>query len=577
MKKAITPYAIVIAALLTMAFTNANESIRKFIKTNYFDLPFGKIKELKAQLQTTDIELLPTQSATILGNYLSQKVLETPNPYGINMRSNYFWNIYNALPSFVSAKERHTGYNQGAREYSASEQLMAYAIYRIDRSPENLRRIFELFKPTLTALVSPSVYKELGIEAYVHQAIGSYKSISQTPNFEKLLQDAYSQVDTTTGSFSWEGNSQSFRKFENSAYGFSVDEVNQIIASHLGLDRYNDMMYSPWLSFWMRRNHEGNMDEVLKILNEIDAIYNPTIQTDNSKAYGHEVSHLDHAGKIVYHQKWTDNNGENIILLSEEITENAPYDEMPTLSVNLYAYHYAKMGRSYKLMSKHTDSQLNCGFENRARFMEKSVTIADADNNGFFEVSIVYRKGCSSEISPDGLTLVTMENGKKYTIEGSTKAILHSSVPAMGGETSIGKEFYNADYKILSQALQLWQEQQENHNGYYTPRLYQLTDLEPYHNLKLLGVEPYWSIDLHYDKLAYFEISQEAVWYMYTRIRKIDGGYEVEAERINSNDFVVITFQEGDCSDGMSDNTYPYKVTLVRQGRTYEGCGRWAE
>ncbi|MDX9771670.1 MAG: hypothetical protein RBT19_15010, partial [Tenuifilaceae bacterium] len=71
MKKAITPYAIVIAALLTMAFTNANESIRKFIKTNYFDLPFGKIKELKAQLQTTDIELLPTQSATILGNYLS--------------------------------------------------------------------------------------------------------------------------------------------------------------------------------------------------------------------------------------------------------------------------------------------------------------------------------------------------------------------------------------------------------------------------------------------------------------------------------------------------------------------------
>ena len=254
MKRATTPYALVIAALLAMAFTNAGESIGKFIKTNYFDMPFGKVKELKAKLQTNNIELLPAQSATILGNYLSEKVLETPNPYGINMRSNYFWNIYNALPSFVSAKERHTGYNQGAREYSASEQLMAYAIYRIDRSPENLRRIFELFKPTLTTMVSPSVYKELGIETYVHQAINSYKSISQTPNFKKLLQDAYNQVDTTTGSFSWEGNRQSFRKFENSAYGFSVDEVNQIIASHLKLDRYNDMMYSPWLTraMWMR-------------------------------------------------------------------------------------------------------------------------------------------------------------------------------------------------------------------------------------------------------------------------------------------------------------------------------------
>ena len=66
------------------------------------------------------------------------------------------------------------------------------------------------------------------------------------------------------------------------------------------------------------------MDEVLKILNEIDAIYNPQTQSNNSEAYGNEVSHLDHTGKIVYHQKWTDNNGENIILLSEEITENNP-------------------------------------------------------------------------------------------------------------------------------------------------------------------------------------------------------------------------------------------------------------
>lgn len=152
---------------------------------------------------------------------------------------------------------------------------MGYAIYRIDRSPENLRRIFGIFKPTLTQLVSPSVYKEMGIESYVNQAISSYKEISQISNFKTLLQNAYTQVDTTTGSFAWEGNQQSFRKFENSAYGFSVDEVNQIIAKHLELDDYSDITYSPWLSFWMRRNHENNMDEVLKILNEIGGIYNP--------------------------------------------------------------------------------------------------------------------------------------------------------------------------------------------------------------------------------------------------------------------------------------------------------------
>ncbi|MDX9846100.1 MAG: hypothetical protein RBT74_03875 [Tenuifilaceae bacterium] len=575
MKRSFIPCALLFAALLAMAFTNATETLGKYIETNYFDLPFGQAKELKAQLQTTDIELLPTQSATLLGKYLSQKVLESPNPYGIDMRANYFWNIYNALPPFVSAKERHTGYNMGARDYSAHEQLMAYAIYRIGRSPENLRRIFELFKPTLTTLVSPSVYKELGIQTYVHQAIGSYNSISQTPNFKKLLQEAYNQVDTTTGSLSWEGDQQAFRKFENSAYGFSVDEVNQIIARHLKLDRYNDLMYSPWLSFWMRRNHEGNMDEVLKILYELDEIYNPQFQPDNSKAYGHEVSHLDHAGKIVYFNRWTDSNGQNIILLSEDITETNPPDDMPTLSVDLNAYHYIKKGNSHELLIKHTDSQLDCGFESRARFMEGSVSIADADSNGFSEVSFVYRTGCSSELSPDGLTLVTLENGQKYTIKGSTQVILDSSLPPLGGETVVGKEFFSVNYRILLQALQLWQAQQENHNGFYTPRIYQLIDLEPYHKLKLLGVEPFWNIDLHYDKLAYFELGQEAVWYQYTRIGSIDGGYEVEAERPDSNDFVVVTFHKGDCSDGMSDTTYPYRVTLVSRGNTYEGCGRW--
>ena len=275
MKKTIKPYALAIIAFLTMAFCYTATTLVQQIKTNYFDLPSTYQTELQNKLQTDSLALLSSQSTTILGKKLSQKVLETTDPYNINIRSNYFWNIYNALPSFVSEKERHTGYNQGARDYTNNQQLMAYAIYRVDRSPENLRRIFELFKPTLTQLVSPSIYNNLGVRLYVIQAINSHKEISQISNFKALLQDAYTQVDTTTGSFSWEGNQQMFRKFENSAYGFSVNEVNQVIAQHLKLDRYNDMMYSPWLSFWMRRSHEGNMDEVLKILNEIDGIYHP--------------------------------------------------------------------------------------------------------------------------------------------------------------------------------------------------------------------------------------------------------------------------------------------------------------
>ncbi|MFO8022986.1 MAG: hypothetical protein R6U65_11005 [Perlabentimonas sp.] len=574
-----TKHFVLLAALfslmLTIVFTNVAENISSYIKTNYFDLPYGKLRSIQSQLKTDDVEMLPDESVNVMGKYLSKNVLETTNPHRINLRGNYFWNIYNALPNFVSAKERHTGYNQGARDYTEEDQLMAYSIYRIDRSPENIRRIFEFFKPKLTNLVSPSVYKDLGVESYVQQALNSYATITNIPNYSNLLRNAYNQVDTTTGTFSDEGKYGTFRKFENSAYGFSVQELNQIIAKHLNFDRFSNLLYSPWLSFWMRRHHEGNMKEVQKILKEINYLYYPEKQKKNSKSYGHEVSHLPHKGKIVYFTKWRDTNGENILILSEEFNEEKRYDGSPSSNVELFAYHYANQGDGFRLLNKHTDNEQNCEFENRARFMEGSVEILDNDDDGYFEATFTYRLGCSSELSPDELYLITMENGKSYSIKGTTKVILDSSVPPLGGETDIGTDFKNANYKLLKSALAIWETQQEDHSRANKVRLYQLYEFEKFHDLKFLGVEPFWHINLSFDKLAYFEPSKEAVWYMYTRITKIDGGYILEAERLNSNDFVVISFQEGNCNDGMSDNKYPYTVSLTRNGRTFEGCGRW--
>ncbi len=563
--------------ILSIAFTNVAENLSTYIKTNYFDLPFGKLRSLQSQLKADNVEMLPEESVRIMGQYLTKNVLKSTNPHSINLRGNYFWNIYNALPSFVSAKERHTGYNEGARDYTNEEQLMAYAIYRIDRNPENVRRIFELFKPSLTSLVTPSVYRESGVESYVQQAINSYTSITKISNYRKLLQNAYNQIDTTTGSFLEEGQYRTFRKFENSAYGFAIDEVNRIISSHFGFDRFNDLSFSPWPSFWMRRHHEGNMDEVYKILNEINRLYYPEKKGENQKSYGEEVSHLPHNGKIVYYHKWDDKNGENILILSEDINEINKDDNPPSSSIKLFAYHYANSGDGFNLINRHTDNEPNCGFENRARFMEESVSVTDSDDNGYSEVTFTYRMGCSSELSPDGLHLVTMEDGESYTIVGSTRVVLDSSMPPLGNETKIGDSFNSANYRILRNALEIWEEEQEDHNNAYSPRLYQLAEFEKFHKLKLLGVEPFWNIDLHYNKLAYFEISQEAVWYNYTRIQKINGGYQIEAERTNSNDFVVVTFHKDECSDGMSDHIYPYKVKLVRKGKTYEGCGRWSE
>lgn len=80
MKRISTLYAIVTISLLAMVSFNTAENLRKHIKTNYFDLPSNRVIELQNKLQTDSVALLSNQSTAILGNYLSQKVLETPDP-----------------------------------------------------------------------------------------------------------------------------------------------------------------------------------------------------------------------------------------------------------------------------------------------------------------------------------------------------------------------------------------------------------------------------------------------------------------------------------------------------------------
>ncbi len=563
---------VVVSAWISCSQSNSPVSVA----TNYTELPAEQAKELQKVLKAKSVEHLPNKNLTLMKDYLVKKLLENPAPWGIDLRGNYFWNIYNALPSFVSARDRHTGYNISARDYTPEEQLMAYAIWRIDRRPDNIRKIYEFAKPTLKRIVPESAYSAWGIEAYVNDALQAYHQIADIPNFSKLLQNAYSQADTTTGSFMWEGNSQYFRSFENSAYGFSVDELNQIISGHLNIDKHNTLATSPWLSFWMRRNHEGNMLVVYEILNDINGLYNaPQVDQDYTRVNKSEKTTLNHKGRIVYLKEWVDSAGDNVLILSEETLELSNNEGPSSLTTNLYAYHYANAGKGYELINMISESQQNCDFENRARFMEESFTITDVNGNGYSEVVFTYRLGCSSEISPDRLVLIAMENGSIYTINGTTRVTLDKSTPAMGGETAVGDEFEKAPKKLLAHAKAIWKVQQDKHDNFYKPRFYQLDELKRFHSLTLFGVEPFWDITLSDTKLVISQPSEEPRWFEYNRIDITNQGIAIEASATNPGETIYITFSEGSCSDGMSDNTHPYKATLTFKGNTYEGCGRW--
>ncbi len=242
------------------------------IKTNYFDLPTEYQNDFDNALKAKKTKLTD-KSFEIIQNYVQDKLLTTSNPVS-NGRiiSNYFWYVYNALPEFVDKNERHQGYYKGQNEQSFEQRLIAYSIYRIDRSPENIQNIFDYIKPNLKNILSKQKYQEFGLETKILGLISSYEQIIAIENYKSKLTEAYNHADTATGIiYNYDGE-EVFEKF-NSPYGFTASDLNVIVSQHLNVyDRHSGPnIYFP---FWMRRNKEGNMETVYEILKEIQSIYN---------------------------------------------------------------------------------------------------------------------------------------------------------------------------------------------------------------------------------------------------------------------------------------------------------------
>lgn len=243
------------------------------VSTNYFDLPAESEDDLRQILKTDDLTSLNEPGIDVMGDYLKRTVLAGNSQFGPFIGSNYFWYVYNALPDFVAEGERHKGYYRGQNDQPMQQKLLAYSIYRIDRRPENIEKIFQYVKPFLKGVISPEKYSRMGIDRKLRGLLDSYQMISEIEDYKKRLSDAYAKVDTMTGTIvSYDGHEE-FRKFENSAYGFSVYELNEFVMKELipDVDRFHSMPEG--LSFWMRRSHEGNIDEVHEILKEIEEIY----------------------------------------------------------------------------------------------------------------------------------------------------------------------------------------------------------------------------------------------------------------------------------------------------------------
>jgi uncharacterized membrane protein len=86
----------------------------------------------------------------------------------------------------------------------------------------------------------------------------------------------------------------------------------------------------------------------------------------------------------------------------------------------------------------------------------------------------------------------------------------------------------------------------------------------PYH---ALGTEPFWNLLIDEHDITFVEPEQQPIKQPAPKVINGFAGPIYQTPRINVN--IVHT----QCSDGMSDRTYPDKVQVIVDGKQYHGCG----
>jgi len=82
-----------------------------------------------------------------------------------------------------------------------------------------------------------------------------------------------------------------------------------------------------------------------------------------------------------------------------------------------------------------------------------------------------------------------------------------------------------------------------------------------------LGTEPFWNVLIDEREITFTQPDAQPIRQPRPHVIVGFAGEIYQTQRINVN------IVHGQCSDGMSDRTYPDKVQVTVDGRQFSGCG----
>ena len=171
-------------------------------------------------------------------------------------------------------------------------------------------------------------------------------------------------------------------------------------------------------------------------------------------------SSLKYKGNVIDAIQWKDNQGENILILTET-GEFAHTKENPdSRDAELYGYHFVKKEKEWKLLWKIVDFIRECDVDIILQFKKEVTSITDLNKNNIAETWLFYELSCAGDVSPNDIKLIMHEGEKKYAIRGSQKMIFktdpNEKPGVVGGDKTIDPAFKSGPVNFLEYANKLW-------------------------------------------------------------------------------------------------------------------------
>jgi hypothetical protein len=173
-------------------------------------------------------------------------------------RLKYFYNYVCALPDFVKVVPKSVA----ATTSKDSDPLKSYLLYRLDRSPENIKRLYDAFKPAIVELLTSGYIQDVRPDMVA--LITVYDRIVAMPNHRAVLGGISKKIGE------WDKENTDENGINHSMYTL-VDQatIYEPIIDTEKYDPRNDGKGIWYSSFWTRRFAEGNEKVVYDILKEL--------------------------------------------------------------------------------------------------------------------------------------------------------------------------------------------------------------------------------------------------------------------------------------------------------------------